>query len=132
MKKLLFLVIISILLNACSTKTGHLTGVLNRPTYQPEIPLGMVYVKGGAFNMGDDDQDVPFLHNSRKKTASVQAFYMDQTEITNNEYRQFCEHVRDSTALELIYINNAISMKIQKKWWITKQVIVLKIENCFH
>ena len=30
---------------------------------------------------------------------------MDQTEITNNEYRQFCEHVRDSTARELIYAN---------------------------
>ncbi len=105
MNKVVFLGLVSIVLAACSTRTGHLTGVLGRPTYQPELPLGMVYVKGGAFNMGDDDQDVPFLHNSRKKTASVQAFYMDQTEITNNEYRQFCDHVRDSIARELIYAN---------------------------
>jgi sulfatase modifying factor 1 len=104
MKRVLLIGFISLVIASCSTRTGHLTGVLGRPTYQPEIPLGMVYVKGGAFNMGENDLDVPFLHQSRQKTASVQAFYMDQTEITNNEYRQFVEHVRDSIAREKIYL----------------------------
>ena len=53
--------------------------------------------------MGENDQDVPFLHQTRAKTVSVQAFYIDQTEITNNEYRQFVEWVRDSMARERIY-----------------------------
>lgn len=105
MSKVVLLGLIAIVIASCSTRTGHVTGVLGRQLYQPEIPLGMVYVKGGAFNMGENDQDVAFLHQARQKTASVQAFYMDQTEITNNEYRQFVEHVRDSIAREIIYLD---------------------------
>lgn len=103
MKKLLFIGLIGAFLAACSSRSGHLTGVIGRRVYQPEIPLGMVYIPSGSYNMGENDQDVPFLHQTRAKTVSVQAFYMDQTEITNNEYRQFVEWVRDSIARELIY-----------------------------
>lgn len=103
MKKLLLLGFIVPFLMGCPSRSGHLTGVLNRPVYQPEIPLGMVYVPSGSYNMGENDQDVPFLHQTRAKTVSVQAFYIDQTEITNNEYRQFVEWVRDSMARERIY-----------------------------
>jgi formylglycine-generating enzyme required for sulfatase activity len=103
MKKLLLIGLIGIVLASCNTRSGHLTGVLGRTVYQPEIPLGMVYVPSGSYNMGENDQDVPFLHQTRSKTVSVQAFYMDQTEITNNEYRQFVEWVRDSIAREKIY-----------------------------
>lgn len=103
MKKLLFLSIVGVLLAACSTRTGELTGVPGRPVYHPQIPLGMIYIQSGGFNMGQSDQDVPFLHQTRTKTVSVQAFYMDQTEISNNEYRQFVYWVRDSIAREKIY-----------------------------
>jgi len=103
MKKLLLIGLIGIVLASCNTRSGHLTGVLGRTVYQPEIPLGMVYIPSGSYNMGENDQDVPFLHQTRSKTVSVQAFYMDQTEITNNEYRQFVEWVRDSIAREKIY-----------------------------
>ena len=47
---------------------------------------------------GTSDQDVPFANVSQSKTVSVGAFYMDETEITNNEYRQFTDWVRDSLA----------------------------------
>ncbi|MDR0801113.1 SUMF1/EgtB/PvdO family nonheme iron enzyme [Fluviicola sp.] len=103
MKKLLFIGLIGALIASCSTRSGYLTGALGRKVYQPEIPLGMVYVPSGSYIMGEDDQDVPFLHQTRAKTVSVQAFYIDQTEITNNEYRQFVEWVRDSMARERIY-----------------------------
>lgn len=103
MKKLLFVGLIGAFLASCSSRSGHLTGVMGRRVYQPEIPLGMVYIPSGSYNMGENDQDVPFLHQTRAKTVSVQAFYMDQTEITNNEYRQFVEWVRDSMARERIY-----------------------------
>ena len=53
--------------------------------------------------MGENDGDVPFLHQTRPRTVSIQAFYMDQTEISNNEYRQFVNWVRDSIALQKIY-----------------------------
>ncbi len=103
MKKLLLIGFIGALIASCSTRTGHLTGTLGRRVYHPEIPLGMVYVPSGSYIMGENDQDVPFLHQTRAKTVSVQAFYMDQTEITNNEYRQFADWVRDSIAREKIY-----------------------------
>lgn len=103
MKKLVFLSLVGVALASCSTRTGELTGVLGRLPYHPEIPLGMVYIHSGGYNMGQSDQDVPFLHQTRSKTVSVQAFYMDQTEITNNEYRQFVYWVRDSIARDKIY-----------------------------
>lgn len=103
MKKLFLVGLVGVLLAACNTRSGHLTGVMGRPIYQPEIPLGMVYIPSGSYNMGENDEDMPFLHQTRAKTVSVQAFYMDQTEIINNEYRQFVYWVRDSIAREKIY-----------------------------
>jgi len=105
MKKLLVLSLVGFVLYSCSSRSGHLIGVQGRKPYHPEVPLGMVYVPSGSFQMGQTDQDVPFLHQTRTKTVSVQAFYMDQTEITNNEYRQFVYWVRDSIAREKIYAN---------------------------
>ena len=103
MKKLLVVSLVSLMIFSCTTRTGHLTGVLGRRAYYPEVPLGMVYIPSGSYVMGQNDQDVPFMHQTRAKTVSVQAFYMDQTEITNNEYRQFVYWVRDSIAREKIF-----------------------------
>ena len=38
------------------------------------------------------------LQNAPISTVSVKAFYMDETEITNGEYRQFVNWVRDSSS----------------------------------
>ena len=56
----------------------------------------MVYIPQGSYNMGNADQDIPYTLTAPTKTVSVRSFFMDQTEITNNEYRQFVEWVRDS------------------------------------
>lgn len=103
MRKLVLVGLIGAFLAACSTRSGHLTGVMGRKAYQPELPYGMVYIPSGSYTMGENDQDISFVHQTRAKTVSVQAFYMDQTEITNNEYRQFVDWVRDSIAREKIY-----------------------------
>jgi len=52
---------------------------------------------------GEDDEDIMGFHTARKRTVSVPAFYMDATEISNNEYRQFVHWVRDSIAREKLY-----------------------------
>jgi sulfatase modifying factor 1 len=103
MKKLLLFALVGVVLASCTSRTGHLTGTLGRRVYQPQIPLGMVYIPSGAYQMGENDGDVPFLHQTRPRTVSIHAFYMDQTEISNNEYRQFVDWVRDSIAREKIY-----------------------------
>ena len=104
MKKIIF-IILFLSSFSCINKTGHLIGVQPRPYYYPEIPVGMIYIPSGSFTMGQNDQDVPFLHQSVAKSVSVQSFYMDQTEISNNEYRQFVNWVRDSITRDKIYIN---------------------------
>ena len=38
----------------------------------------------------------------RNKQVSISGFWMDATEITNNEYRQFTNWVRDSIAGKLM------------------------------
>lgn len=106
MKKLLF---ISVLAAAVSSLTscgnygrGQLTGVQGREEWYMDDPYGMLFIPMGSYNMGPSDQDVPYAVTSKAKTVSVQAFYMDETEITNNEYRQFVYWVRDSIAHLLI------------------------------
>ncbi|MFM7652311.1 MAG: hypothetical protein ACKO5M_05200, partial [Vulcanococcus sp.] len=52
-----------------------------------KMPLGMVYVPAQGYQSGgQDDQDIMGLHTARTKTVSIQAMYMDATEISNNEY----------------------------------------------
>jgi len=98
MKKLLLVcAAIAMVASSCTNSSnGQVIGVQGRVLwYQPD-PYGMLYLPMGSYNMGLNDQDAPYAHTTRAKTVSVQAFYMDQTEITNNEYRQFVDYVRDS------------------------------------
>lgn len=97
MKKLLVLGILMIVSFSCSKfNNGELTGVQGRKGWFEPQPYGMAFVPMGSFNMGPSDQDVTWAMTSYSKTVSVDAFWMDETEITNNEYRQFVYYVRDS------------------------------------
>jgi gliding motility-associated lipoprotein GldK len=101
MKKLLIFSFVIALLNSCSGpggQGGELVGVQGRKSYAEPNPYGMVFVPMGSFNMGGNDQDVSWAINAPTKTISVDAFWIDQTEITNNQYRQFVYYVRDSIA----------------------------------
>lgn len=99
MKRLLIFSTMLIVLSSCSNSgTGDLTGVLERPGWESSIPFGMLYIPMGSFNMGPSEQDVPWAMTAQNKSVSMQAFWMDETEITNNEYRQFVYWVRDSLA----------------------------------
>jgi len=75
---------------------GQLVGVKGKK-WHPEKPYGMTLVPGGAFIMGKASDDIAATLNAPAKTVTVTSFYMDETEITNAEYRQFTEWVRDST-----------------------------------
>ena len=104
MKHLLYFTFFVGLFTSCTTPSsnGHLIGAMNRPVWYQTDPYGMLYIPAGAFNMGQSDQDVPLTHYNETKTVSVAAFYMDQTEITNNDYRQFVMWVKDSIARRIL------------------------------
>jgi len=109
MKRVFVLGFIVSVLMSCDPVDGNLTGVKGRDTFYPDIlgpgkvPYGMVYVPGGGFKAGQDEEEVFNLQTARKRDVSVQAFYMDASEISNNEYRQFVNWVRDSIAREKLY-----------------------------
>ncbi|KAB2859153.1 MAG: SUMF1/EgtB/PvdO family nonheme iron enzyme [Flavobacteriales bacterium] len=103
MKRILIvLTIVIATFYSCSKGNGELIGVQGREEwYQPD-PFGMLFIPMGSYNMGPSDQDVPYALTAQSKTVSVQAFYIDQTEISNNEYRQFVFWVRDSLARRIM------------------------------
>jgi gliding motility-associated lipoprotein GldK len=103
MKKILFFGLIITILSSCGNSgNGELIGIQDRAIWQPTDPYGMVFIPQGSFVMGPSDQDVPFANVTAAKMVSLAAFYMDETEITNNEYRQFTNWVRDSIARRIL------------------------------
>ena len=101
MRKLLALSLLFVFALSCGSKSGskrskgELVGIQGKK-YYPEKPFGMVLVPGGSFIMGKSDDDLPALEDAPTKTVTVRSYYMDETEITNAEYRQFVYWVRDS------------------------------------
>jgi gliding motility-associated lipoprotein GldK len=91
--------LIALFLSACGNqKTGELIGVQDRPAWNGINPYGMVYVPSGELHIGQSDQDKFNTFTNRPRAVSISGFYMDDTEISNNEYRQFVYWVRDSIA----------------------------------
>ncbi|MFT4155082.1 SUMF1/EgtB/PvdO family nonheme iron enzyme [Parafilimonas sp.] len=102
---ILFLTALSIAVVSCnksgksrSITDGQLHGVSPAARGSMTRPLGMSYIPPGTFHMGPSDEDVNYNYTARNKQVSISGFWMDKTEITNNEYRQFVYWVRDSLA----------------------------------
>jgi sulfatase modifying factor 1 len=95
---------------------GQLHGVAPASRYNMSKPPGMVYIPPGTFHMGPSDEDINFAYTARNKQVSINGFWMDATEITNNEYRQFVNWVRDSTAATLMQYGKEVDGKFQVDW----------------
>lgn len=99
MKKVIAFTVLSLIAIGCgkssSNDKGELVEVQGKK-WNPEKPYGMSLVPGGAFIMGKSDDDLASAGDAPTKTVTVRSFYMDETEITNGEYRKFVEWVKDS------------------------------------
>ena len=111
MKKFIALTAVLILLVGCNSgDRGELVGVKGKK-WHPEKPYGMTLIPGGSFIMGKSDDDLFNVQDAPTKTVTVRSFYMDETEITNSEYRQFVEWVKDSiTRLRLAELADEVGM----------------------
>jgi gliding motility-associated lipoprotein GldK len=99
MKRLTLYILSLVLLGSCgSAGKGELVGVQKRPKFYQPDPYGMIYIPMGSYTMGVADEDIAGASVHQPRTVSISAFFMDETEITNNEYRQFVHWVRDSIA----------------------------------
>ncbi len=92
------------LLSACASGSsgsmgGEVTGVGGMSWTEP-TPYGMVLVSRGSMEVGPQKADSLWNLPASARGVSVDAFWMDETEITNSKYKQFVFWVRDSIIRE--------------------------------
>ena len=103
----LFVIVFSCGSGGLNKSKGELIGVKGKK-YYPEKPYGMVLIPGGSYIMGKSDDDIASVEDAPTKTVTVRSFYMDETEITNSEYRQFVNWTRDSV------VRTALAIKAEE------------------
>ena len=110
MKKRLFvssILLSAVILTACMSSRnssanaagGEVVGAGGASITEP-APYGMVLVKRGSLKMGTDKTDSLWGKQMPEREISVDAFWMDETEVSNSKYRQFVMWVRDSILRE--------------------------------
>lgn len=109
MKKIVYLIcllVAAVSIASCfSSKSGamatggEVTGAGGSALAEP-APFGMVLVNRGSLKMGTDKTDSLWGKQMPSREISVDAFWMDEKEITNAQYRQFVYWVRDSIIRE--------------------------------
>ena len=103
-KTALFALLIAMIYSCGSNDRGELVGVKVKKKWFSEKPFGMASIPGGSFTMGKQDEDIVGTLNTPARTVTVRPFYMDETEITNSEYKEFVQWVKDSvTRTKLAY-----------------------------
>ena len=80
---------------SASGKGGEVVGVSGK-TFSEPTPYGMVRINRGYLKMGLNGQDSLWGKKTPVRDISVDGFWMDETEITNSQYKQFVMWVRDS------------------------------------
>ena len=97
----------AVILTACMSSKGssanavggEVVGTGGTSISEP-APYGMVLVKRGSLKMGTNNTDSLWGKQMPEREISVDAFWMDETEVTNSKYRQFVMWVRDSIIRE--------------------------------
>ncbi len=100
--KFVFLLSSLLLLGACSKRnqgesstTGWKYndpkwGGFEKVDYQGQITgPNLVLIEGGTFTMGLTEEDVTYEWNNIPRRVTVSSFYMDETEVTNINYREY-------------------------------------------
>ncbi len=126
MKNLSILMVLAVALSMAGCKggssskglpdDGQLHGVAPASKYNLTKPPGMVYIPPGTFHMGPSDEDMNYAFTARNKQVSINGFWMDATEITNNDYRQFTNWVRDSIGATMMQYGKEIDGKFSVDW----------------
>ena len=103
--KTLFLLLIAAIVSGCGAIGGG-GGEASRTTgweynaeetgnipyisgYEQEAGPGLVFIQGGTFTMGRVEEDVMYQWDNYPRRVTVASFYMDETEVSNQDYREY-------------------------------------------
>ena len=99
-----FLLVAAVVLTGCSKQKSATTGWnYNDPEwggfevsqYNEQITApGLVFIEGGAFTMGRVSDDSRYQWNNVAHNVTVSSFYLDETEVTNQSYREYVYWMR--------------------------------------
>ena len=64
-------------------------GVMKLPYVEQSTGPGLVLIEGGTFSMGRTEQDLLYANDNNPRRVTVASFYIDQTEVTNQDYRDY-------------------------------------------
>ena len=62
----------------------------------PEVIVGprLKFIQGGRAVLGSQEQDVMGFRDNAERTVTIASFYMDETEVTNVDYKEFLFNMR--------------------------------------
>jgi formylglycine-generating enzyme len=58
------------------------------------------FIQGGRTVLGSQEEDVMTFRDNIERTVSIANFYMDETEITNNDYREFLFYMKKNVSAD--------------------------------
>lgn len=107
--KLIVVTVVAVVMTSCnkskdydknSRGTGwNITGKDGGPNYRTDFQEqatgpGLVFVEGGTFTMGRVADDPMHDWNNSPVQMTVNSFYMDETEVTNNMYLEYLDWIK--------------------------------------
>ncbi|HZH73766.1 MAG TPA: SUMF1/EgtB/PvdO family nonheme iron enzyme [Mariniphaga sp.] len=69
-----------------SEETGNIPYLAG---YEQPTGPGLVFIQGGTFTMGRVEEDVMYKWDNHPRRVTVASFYMDETEVSNQAYREY-------------------------------------------
>jgi formylglycine-generating enzyme len=67
-----------------------------------EIGPNLKYIQGGRAVLGSQEQDVMAFRDNAERTVTIASFFMDETEISNNDYREFLFYMKKQVSADSI------------------------------
>jgi gliding motility-associated lipoprotein GldJ len=98
-KRVVGVTVCTLLLISCKKEISSATGWeyndpknggFELPPFEGQVTgPGLVFIEGGQFTMGRTEEDVMHDWDNYPRTVTVSSFYMDETEVTNQHYRDY-------------------------------------------
>ncbi len=62
--------------------------------FEQETGPGLIFIEGGTFTMGQTEDDIMYEWNNPPRQVTVSSFYIDESEVSNINYREYLYWLR--------------------------------------